>query len=113
MLSSQQDNHVRLSWSELQETALKEPGTIHEAYTRFWNYSIGNQILALMQCRSRGLEPGPIASFQKWKELGRQVRQSAGGVQRVQLHGGRRNWSAYYNPRALLSAAPTAAYATC
>ena len=47
---------------------------MHEAYSRFWNYSLGNQILALMQCRERGIEPGPLASFRRWKELGRHVR---------------------------------------
>ena len=47
---------------------------MHEAYSRFWNYSLGNQILALMQCRARVIEPGPLASFNRWKELGRHVR---------------------------------------
>jgi hypothetical protein len=47
---------------------------VHEAYSRFWNYSLGNQILALMQCRARVIEPGPLASFNRWKELGRHVR---------------------------------------
>src|ERR1017187_8188836 len=51
-----------------------QPGVIHEAYSRFWNYSLGNQILALMQCRARVIEPGPLASFNRWKELGRHVR---------------------------------------
>jgi antirestriction protein ArdC len=47
---------------------------LHEAYSRFWNYSLTNQILALLQCRARELEPGPLASFNKWKELGRRVK---------------------------------------
>jgi hypothetical protein len=45
-------------------------GTLHEAYSWFWNYSLGNQILALVQCRERGIEPGPLASFRRRKELG-------------------------------------------
>lgn len=64
----------RVSWSELLHTAVNQPGVIHEAYTRFWNYSFGNQILALMQCKARNIEPGPIATFPHWKELGRHVR---------------------------------------
>ena len=27
-----------------------------------------------MQCRDRGIEPGPLASFRRWKELGRHVK---------------------------------------
>lgn len=65
---------IRLSWQQLLNEAVNKPGTIHEAYTRFWNYSFGNQILALIQCRGRGLEPGPLASFRRWKELGRHVK---------------------------------------
>ena len=56
------------------QDAVNKPGTIHEAYTRFWNYSLGNQILALIQCRDRSIEPGPLASFRRWKELGRHVK---------------------------------------
>ena len=47
------------------EEAVTKPGTLHEAYSRFWNYSLGNQILALIQCRDRGIEPGPLASFNR------------------------------------------------
>lgn len=64
----------RLSWSRLLEEAITKPGTLHEAYSRFWNYSLGNQILALIQCRDRGLVPGPLASFNRWRELGRHVK---------------------------------------
>jgi len=38
------------------------------------NYSIGNQILALVQCQLRGLEPGPINTFPGWQALGRTVK---------------------------------------
>src|SRR5215207_2273531 len=38
------------------------------------NYSIGNQILALVQCQMRGLEPGPINTFPGWQALGRTVK---------------------------------------
>lgn len=51
-----------------------EPGFIHEAYSRFHNYSLGKQLLALFQCFQRGIQPGPLATFPKWKELGRHVK---------------------------------------
>jgi len=47
---------------------------IMEAYSAFHHYSIGNQLLALVQCHMRGLQPGPINTFPKWKELGRIVK---------------------------------------
>ena len=28
----------------------------------------------MMQCHERGLEPGPMATYPRWKELGRNVR---------------------------------------
>lgn len=63
-----------LSWSALLEQAVSTPGFIHEAYSRFHNYSLGNQLLALFQCIHRGIQPGPLATFPKWKELGRYVK---------------------------------------
>lgn len=62
------------SWQELLREAITKPGFIHEAYTRFHCYSVGNQMLALWQCQTRSIPPGPIATFPKWKELGRFVK---------------------------------------
>src|SRR5688500_14423004 len=61
-------------WSALLEEAVNKPGMIMEAYSAFHNYSIGNQILALVQCQLRGLEPGPINTFPGWQALGRNVK---------------------------------------
>jgi hypothetical protein len=61
-------------WSALLVEAVNKPGLIMEAYTAFHNYSIGNQILALVQCQLRGLEPGPINTFPGWQALGRTVK---------------------------------------
>ena len=36
-----------VSWAALLEEAVTKPGFIHEAYSRFHGFSIGNQILAL------------------------------------------------------------------
>jgi hypothetical protein len=57
-------------WAALLDEAVKRPGFIHEAYSRFHNYSLGNQLLALFQCMMRGTQPGSLATFLKWKELG-------------------------------------------
>src|SRR6266567_8233289 len=63
-----------ISWQTILRDAITRPGTISEAYSRFHHYSVGNQLLALFQCSARGLQPGPIATFMRWKELGRHVR---------------------------------------
>lgn len=61
-------------WSALLVEAVNKPGLIMEAYSAFHNYSMGNQILALVQCQLRGLEPGPINTFPGWQALGRNVK---------------------------------------
>jgi hypothetical protein len=61
------------SFANLLQSAISEPGKIHAAYFAFHGYSIGNQLLALIQCAERGIDPGPIASFNKWRERGRFV----------------------------------------
>ena len=63
-----------LKWSALLIEAINKPGLIMEAYSAFHRYSIGNQILALVQCQLRGLEPGPINTFPGWQALGRTVK---------------------------------------
>jgi antirestriction protein ArdC len=62
------------SFAHLLESAVTEPGIISSAYRQFHNYSIGNQLLAWSQCLARELQPGPLATYQRWKELGRYVR---------------------------------------
>jgi antirestriction protein ArdC len=62
------------TFATLLESAVNEPGILSNAYRAFHNYSIGNQLLAWSQCIQRGIQPGPIATFQRWKELGRHVR---------------------------------------
>jgi hypothetical protein len=67
--------HVDIpKWSALLVEAVNKPGMIMEAYSAFHHYSIGNQILALVQCQMRGLEPGPINTFPGWQALGRSVK---------------------------------------
>jgi antirestriction protein ArdC len=62
------------SFADLLQSAVTEPGIISLAYRQFHTYSIGNQLLAWAQCLERGLQPGPLATYPRWKELGRYVR---------------------------------------
>jgi hypothetical protein len=62
------------TFADLLHRAVTEPGTISQAYAAFHGYSLGNQLLALMQCTERGITPGPIATFPGWKAKGRYVR---------------------------------------
>lgn len=61
-------------FADLLERAVTEPGIISAAYQQFHTYSLGNQLLAWAQCLERGIPPGPMATFPRWKELGRYVR---------------------------------------
>ncbi len=61
-------------WSALLVEAVNKPGLIMQAYSAFHQYSVGNQLLALVQCHMRGLEPGPINTFPGWQALGRNVK---------------------------------------
>ena|SRR6185295_16311126 len=68
------------TWEQLLRDAVNVPGIISEAYSRFHGYSIGNQMLALIRCHIRGVQPGPIASFMHWKTLGRSVKKGAKAI---------------------------------
>src|SRR5260370_19878185 len=73
------DSHATRSvdipkWSALLVEAVNKPGLIMQAYSDFHSYSVGNQLLALVQCQLRGLEPGPINTFPGWQALGRNVK---------------------------------------
>jgi hypothetical protein len=62
------------AFADLLQKAITEPGIVSQAYSAFHGYSVGNQLLALMQCAQRGITPGPIATFMGWKDKGRYVR---------------------------------------
>jgi antirestriction protein ArdC len=73
------ENHVNQSpaipkWSALLVEAVTKPGLIMKAYSAFHPYSCANQMLAFFQIQRRGLRPGPLNTFPKWKELGRFVK---------------------------------------
>ena len=69
-----QEKSNRANWGKLFSDALSCPGKVSEAYSVFHDYSLGNAILAAMQLTVRGLALTPIASFNKWKKLGRCVK---------------------------------------
>lgn len=54
--------------------ALENPGMIAECFNQFRDYSWNNCMLAYCQCMVRGIAFGPIATYKKWSEQGRQVR---------------------------------------
>lgn len=71
-------------FAALLEQATTEPGQLSAAYTAFHNYSMGNMLLAMFQCHARGIEPGPIATYPRWRELGRQVRKGEKAIELCQ-----------------------------
>jgi len=75
------ERHEEIQFSQLLEEAVTKPGTLMRAYSLFWNYSLGNQILALIQANRRGISLGTIASFNRWKELGRHVKRGEKAIE--------------------------------
>jgi antirestriction protein ArdC len=75
------ERHEEIQFRQLLEEAVTKPGTLMRAYSMFWNYSLGNQILALFQADRRGIALGPIASFNRWKELGRHVKRGEKAIE--------------------------------
>ena len=68
-------------FADLLARATTDPGIISDAYSRFHNYSFGNQLLAYGQLTARGIPLGPIASFHAWKDLGRHVKKGEKAIQ--------------------------------
>ena len=66
-------NKAEVNWTELFSEALNVPGALGNTYNRFYNYSFLNQLLVFSQTRK--LEP--IATYNRWLELGRQVRKGS------------------------------------
>jgi antirestriction protein ArdC len=71
-------------FAALLEKATNDPGTVSAAYTAFHNYSFGNMLLAAGQCEARGIPLGPIATYQRWRELRRQVRKGEKAIELCQ-----------------------------
>ncbi|MCA4995131.1 hypothetical protein HWD35_10445 [Tsukamurella tyrosinosolvens] len=56
-------------WSKLLDQALSVEGSLGNVYRRFHNYSTSNCAFLLMQ----GCPIEPIATYQRWQQIGRQV----------------------------------------
>lgn len=63
-----------VDWTGLLIEAVNVPGLIHDAYSAFRNFSLGNQLLAAQQMRSRGIQITPLATFKQWLDRGRAVK---------------------------------------
>ena len=61
-------------FADLLARAVTEAGIVSQAYSAFHGFSLGNQLLAFVQCAERDIEPGPIATFMGWKDKARYVR---------------------------------------
>ena len=66
--------NTKLNFSVALNEAVTLPGSIMQAFTAFHGYSIGNQLLALLQCKMRGIDPGPIRTFKGWQQHNRYVK---------------------------------------
>jgi len=74
-------SNTTVNWSGLLSDAVNQPGIISSAYSTFYQYSIGNQMLAYSQLKSRGEQLSPIATYKRWQALGRQVKKGAKALQ--------------------------------
>lgn len=70
------DRKPTIFWAALLDEAVSKPDYIHQAYSRFYSYSLGNQLLALFQCFERGIQPGPLASFRSGKNWAGMLRRA-------------------------------------
>ena len=59
---------TKVDWPKLLDEALTAPGNMGNVYSRFHDYSITNMMLFMLQ----GIHE-PVASYSRWKSLGRQV----------------------------------------
>jgi len=75
------ERHEEIQFRQLLEEAVTKPGSMMRAYSLFWNYSLGNQLLAMFQAHRRDIPLGPIASFNRWKELGRHVKRGEKAIE--------------------------------
>ena len=78
--AERKDRKPMISWAALLDEAVTKPGYIHQAYSRFHQFSLGNQLLVLFQCLDRSIPLGPLASYTKWKQLGRQVQRGSKAI---------------------------------
>jgi len=73
-MSKKKSNQNRPDWGQLFEGVFKAPGALGKYYGLFHRYSLGNQVLAMLEMELRGIPIGPISSFNGWKKVGRRVK---------------------------------------
>jgi hypothetical protein len=66
--------NYQVQFRDLLKRAVSEPGTISAAYSAFHEYSIGNQLAALLQCTVRKIPLGPISTLKDWNSKGRYIK---------------------------------------
>jgi len=69
--------NTQINYTELLQEAITKEGKLLEAYRAFHSYSLGNRILAAMQCEAMGLSISPLATFNQWKGKGRFVKKGS------------------------------------
>jgi len=74
----------QVKWAELLKSAVTEAGVLSNAYKLFWNYSLGNQLMAWSQAVGKKLQPSPINSFKQWKAMGRHVKKGEHAIGLIQ-----------------------------
>lgn len=72
-VTSPERTGTQVDWSGLMEVALNQEGSIGSQYQRFYNYSTLNMLFLLAQ----GCPLEPIANYQRWKDMGRQVKRGS------------------------------------
>jgi antirestriction protein ArdC len=67
--SAAQPTQREIEWQKLLDEALETPGNVGDTYRRFYDYSFLNCLYLQLQGAR-----GPVATYNRWQELGRQVR---------------------------------------
>lgn len=62
-----------IDWRGVLDAALETPGSVGQVYSRMYNYSFLNQMYLIMQ----GCPLEPIATYERWKSVSRQVKRGA------------------------------------
>lgn len=63
-----------IPYSQLLSEAVSKPGILSACYSRFYTYSLGNQIWLWSQILGRNEELAPVNTYKRWLTLGRQVK---------------------------------------
>jgi antirestriction protein ArdC len=70
----------QVKFSEYLKDIVTKEGVLSSCYSTFHNYSLLNQLMASSQLQARGQNIAPIASYNRWKELGRQVKKGSKAI---------------------------------